>query len=120
MSRGACHLCGCRRVLFDVSDQYSAVPGVSLMCGECCEGARRNGDLYFAFPTPVAVRAARRFVRRCGLSPDSFTFSDVAYGVSDHRYCAARGREDYVGLFDAASDSGDVAAAVCDVLGVAY
>jgi len=107
-------------VLFDVSDQYAAVPGVSLMCGECCEGARRAGDLYFAFPTPAAIRAARRFVRRCGLLPDSFTFSDVAYGVSDRRWDAARGREDYAGLFDAASDSGDVAAVVCDVLGVAY
>lgn len=120
MSRGACQACLRVRVLFDVSDQYVEVPGVSLMCGECCEVSRRAGWLYFAFPTPVTVRAARRFVRRCGLSPDSFTFSDVAYGVSDRRYDAARGREDYAGLFDAASDSGDVAAAVCDVLGVAY
>lgn len=134
--RDVCQACLRVRVVFDVSghyvgyvgveDQYDEIPddaetfSFDRLCDSCCEDGRRRGWLWFGFADRTTVRAARRFVRRCGLSPDSFTFSDVAYGVSARRWDAARGREDYAGLFDSSSDTGDVAAVVCDVLGVAY
>ena len=115
MAVGTCDLCGSRRRNVHVVAGWFDLSTPAAMCEMCADGARREGDLPYAFPTRAAVSAARRFVRSCGLSPATFVGVDLL-GVSDRRYDAACERAWPSLVFAAASDQRDVIDTLCDLL----